>query len=424
MLVHCIELSGGVIAQKGSNTATIRIVASLADVPKDPVSQDALGFAASAERLAEHFALGLTVFTRSVRYYQLVAAGIRIAAEAGVADPRDVVLRLERTWALASYLADKAAGDRSGSGLLGITYVRSAAEAAKARQELDYPLFQRGSQGRAGALGLYRRSAHNLLLLDAGSVTSLGQRLSDTFVADVESSGLRPAALVRVKSTSSTALRDFGRKAGLFAAIDRHTAEAAWDALSNDVNRRAAAKTLRNGRQSQDALLARLGGTPRFRVQASAAVALEQTYAALSRPLDAAVEVASQAGSVEPSEIRRSPALLDVLDDWKARAQQAVEDLERGGVDHELVDLGRRVAEAHHPWEAVEILVDRHRRVQEAKGRPPWLDWRGGHLVRAAATPNPGYRPFDLASAPRGHDFRLLNLRGLAREIAAAGVAL
>lgn len=185
MQVRCVELSGVVIALKGPNTPTIRFVASLADVPKDPVSQDALGFAASAERLAEHFAPGLTVFTRSVRYYQLLAAGIRMAGEAGVPDSREVVLRLERTWALASYLADNAAGDRSGSGLLGITYVRSAAEPAKVSQGLDYPLFQRGSQGRAGALGLYRRSAHTLLLLDAGSVTSLGQRLSDTFVAAV-----------------------------------------------------------------------------------------------------------------------------------------------------------------------------------------------------------------------------------------------
>ena len=409
----------------GSALLEPRFAATLADVPKESVSQDPLGFGASAERLAESFVPGLTVFTRAVRYYQLVVAAARIASQAGRGDARSVVMRLERVWALATYLSDQDRGNRTGSGLLGITYVRAAAKPQNASQRLDYPFFNGATQAQVGAWGLYRRSATNLHFLRSGVPSATGARLSDPFLEAVDDLALRRAALSQVKTASTALLREFGERVGLFTPIDIETARAMWDALGRGhPGRGRAAKAIRTQPGNQAALLTRLKGLRAFEVQATAAEALEDAFIAVSRTFDAAVDLATQTDWVDPDVIRNSQALIDELDDWKQRADQTAEQLERGGVDHAIVDLGRSLAGAVDPWDALQVLVARHHHVQAVKGRQPWLNWSGGYLVAAAATPDAGYDPYDLESVPRGHDLRLLNLRDLTREVHAAGVKL
>jgi hypothetical protein len=388
------------------------------------VSQDALGLGASAERLAERFAPGLTINTRSVRYYQLVVAGAQIAAEQGLANSRSVVLRLEKLWALASYLADPDAGARTGSGLAGITYVRHAARLGNVRQSLNYRLFQGDSQASVGALGLYRNSAVSLLFAGPDGPTFLGRRLAEAFIGALDDAKLRRTVVSNGATAPTATLVGFGERAGLFTAIDPATADAAWAGLSSHPNRREAAKALRGAATDQAGLLRRLARTRLFKQPALAAEALEDLHSALSRLLDATVVIASSERYVDPTEVRTSPALVAELDWWKERSATAVEHLEQGQVDREVVELGQRVAGASHPWEAVEILVTRHLLVQARKGRQPWLDWRGGYLTPVAASPNLGYDPFDLDTVPRGHDFRLVNLQTLTHEITGAGVAL
>jgi hypothetical protein len=401
----------------------LRVIATLADVPKEPVSQDPLGFGASAERLADVFAPGLTVSTRSVRYYQLLAAGTQLATEAGSPDTRAVTLRLERIWALASYLAEPNRGQSPGFGLAGIMRVRQAAKPHNQSQKLDYPMFQADGQARLGAWGLYRRSAEHLLLVDGVDPTQLGARLACVFLQNLDRCHLRKAALGKAKTAATRSLKEFGAGDGLVAGLDVGTAEAAWDALRNDPGRRAAAKAVRGAKDDQDELLQTLGALPQFAVPAVAARALEAAFAALTRVMDAAVTL-SETAAVNPHDIRTSSTLIDTLRCWRGAANRRCTEMAEGGVDDAVVELARSVADATDPWEAVLLLVERHARVQEIKARQPWVEWHSGHLVRSAAAPNRGYDPFDPAGEPRGHDLRLRNLRDLARQIHTAKVKL
>jgi hypothetical protein len=402
----------------------LRLIATLADVPQEPASQDPLGFGPSAERLADVFAPGLTVGTRSVRYFQLLTAASWLAAETGAAEPRAVTLRLERIWALASYLADPDVGDATGSGLAGIRAVRRAAKPGNQSQKADYQMFRGDGQARLGVWGLYRSSAEHLLLINAlNDPTPLGERLAAPFVQHLDKHRLRSSALGKSKTASTASLIGCGSLVGLFAPLDRQTAEAAWEAVRSNPDRRVAANTIATKpKATQEDLLAALERLPRFSTAAAAARALETTFAALTRLFDAALKLAGPA--VVPEEVRASPALTGTLTVWKDDAARCCEQMEPGHVDGEVVDLARRVANATDPWEAVLLLLERHVRVQEAKRRQPWLSWHAGHLVRSAAVPIRGYDPFDSSAEPRGHDMRLLNLRAVAREIRDAGVSL
>ena len=402
----------------------IRVFATLADVPKEPVSQDPLGFAPSAERLADVFAPGLTVNTGSVRYYQLLAAGLQLSANSTVPDPRGVVLRSERLWAMASYLANPERGDQSRSGLAGITRVRDAARPKNKRQKIDYRLFQGDGQARLGVWGLYRRSAERLLIVDGAEPTDLGTRLAQPFLANLESHHLVRAIVGKASTASTGSLKGFGSTSGHFARVDRESASAAWEALRRDPNRREAAKALRTGKPSLDGLLERLIRMPQFKQSAIAATALESMFLGASRLFDAAVTLAEQGPVVDPDEVRDSPVLVMELRNWCKVAPRLCDELEIGGVDAAIAGLGRDIARASDPWEAVLTLVDRHQEVQRTKGRQVWLDWHGRHLVRLAPNPNRGYDPFDAGQWPRGHDFRLRNLQVLASEVFQAGVPL
>jgi hypothetical protein len=421
----------GNVSSSIAPTGDLQVIATLADVPKESVTQDPLGFGSSVERLADVFAPGLTVGTRSVRYYQLLAAGAQLAAEAGAPDTREVVLCLERVWALASFLADPSAGNQSRSGLAGISRVRqAAAKPNNNSQKVNYPMFQRGGQARMGVWGLYRKSAERLLLVDGFEPTLLGTQLAEPFLAYLECHHLRKSALGKAKTALTQSLTGFGATAGLFCSVDVETAAAAWNALRNHPNRCAAAKTLRTAKPSQgnvpsqDDLLVALGQLSQFAEAADAALALEASFGSLIRLFDAAVFLTEQESWVDPSLIRTNPALKNALREWKQVAFHGCQNLLRGGVDAAVVELCRSIADATDPWEAVLVLVERHHQVQEAKGRQPWIEWRGGHIVRVAAAPTRGYLPFDPDGIPRGHDFRLGNLRALARDIYAAGVKL
>ena len=407
-----------------SDALGIRVFATLTDVPKEPVSQDPLGFAPSAERLADVFAPGLTVNTRSVRYYQLLTAGLQLSANSNVSDPRSVVLRSERLWAMASYLANPDRGRQPGSGLAGITRVRDAARPGNKRQRIDYRMFRGDGQARLGVWGLYRRSAERLLLVDGVEPTDLGIRLAHPFLANLESHQLWRAVVGAAGTASTGSLKGFGLCSGHFARVDRESASAAWEALRLDPNRRATAKALRAGKRSQDHLIERLIRMPQFKQSATAATALETMFLGVSRLFDAAVTLAEQGPVVDPTEVRDSPVLVGELGKWRKVAARRCDELELGGVDVTIAGLGRAIAQATDPWEAVMTLVDRHQEVQRTKGRQVWLDWHGGHLVRVAPNPNRGYDPFNAVQVPRGHDFRLLNLQALAIEVYQAGVPL
>jgi hypothetical protein len=403
----------------------LRVFGTLADVASEPASQDPLGFGQSAEWLADVFAPGLTVSTRHLRYYQVLACGVKLAAGIREDDARGVALRLERVWALASYLSDRVRGDQPNSGLAGIRSVREAAAPHRGRQPVDYPMFQRNGQARLGVLGLYRRSAEQLGFVDGDTPTTLGDMLASSMERALDAAGLHGATVGKYKTAGTSALVSFGAKAGLFTDADRQTAQAAWDALRVEPNRRLAAKTIRTARYDQNDLLDRLVQVKQFAAAARAVQAFEDAFAVLTRLFDATLILANDGRAVNPTEIRSSPTLVDTLRRWKRVAAAQSTRMERGHVDLALVELGLAVSDAPDPWEAVLLLVRRHHEVQEAKARSPWLRTSGAHLIRtAAASPGLNYSPFDPNQAPGGHDFRLRNLRQLAREIHHAGVTL
>lgn len=406
-----------------SDSGGFTVFATEHDVPREPTSHDPLGFGASAERLADAFAPGLTVSTRSVRYYQLLATGMRLAAEAGSSDPRSVVLKLERLWAMASYLADPTTGDRSGSGLAGIQRVRAAANVRRTAQPVEYEMFSRNGQARYGVWALYRRSAEQMHLLDELQPTDLGIQLSEQMILDLRHSHLERLPRLRTARTATDQLTRFGQRSGLFAPIDHGTASAAWAALRADPARRHAASTVRARRDDQTAMLEALRTKPEFATQATGAIAMETCHSLFTRLFDAAV-THGETGDVHPDTIRGHPVLLASLRTWKADSARSCDEMEAGGVDADLVNLGRGVSSCAEPWSAVELLIEHHAHVQTRKGRQPFIKFHGDRAVGWASAPLRRYDPLSGSATPPGHDLRLRNLRRLAREIHDAGVTL
>jgi len=154
---------------------------SLAWTPYDPTegrldSDDPLGFAAAALRLADRIMPGLTVRTISLGYYPMVCAGFELVeANAGDLDDgkvRDYFLVWEKLWALSRVCTGR------GSGVLG---VRGASRHRDGSfpQRLDRRFLLLQRQAFLGALGSYGTSLESIGLKVRGAVrlTDGGRRL-------------------------------------------------------------------------------------------------------------------------------------------------------------------------------------------------------------------------------------------------------
>lgn len=137
-------------------------------------SDDPLGFAAAALRLADRLLPGLTVRTVELSYYPMICAGLLAIADAETDEQRRAgFLTWEKLWALARVNAGQ------GRGVLGVNGAgRHLASRQPARLDGQYVLLQR--QAFTGALGAYGTSVEALALKRPGSLvlTDAGRALA------------------------------------------------------------------------------------------------------------------------------------------------------------------------------------------------------------------------------------------------------
>jgi hypothetical protein len=137
-------------------------------------SDDPLGFAAAALRLADRLLPGLTVRTVDLGYYPMICAGLLAVDEAETDQQRRLgFLIWEKLWALARVSAGR------GRGVLGVNGAgRHLASERPARLDGQYVLLQR--QAFTGALGAYGTSVEALALKRPGSLvlTDAGRALA------------------------------------------------------------------------------------------------------------------------------------------------------------------------------------------------------------------------------------------------------
>ena len=136
-------------------------------------SDDPLGFAAGALRLADQILPGLTVRTINLRYYPMICAGLLAVEDADQDfERRRRFMIWEKLWALARV------STQQGQGVIGVNGAgRHLASQHRRRLDGRYVLIQR--QPFLGALGSYSTSLEALELKRPGSVqlTDAGREL-------------------------------------------------------------------------------------------------------------------------------------------------------------------------------------------------------------------------------------------------------
>lgn len=185
-------------------------------------SDDPLGFAAAALRLADQILPGLTVRTVDLRYYPMICAGLLAVEEAdGDAERRRCFMIWEKLWAIARVSTGQ------GSGVLGVNGAgRHLASRHRSWLDRRYVLLQR--QPFVGALGSYSTSLEalelkrpgSLLLTDAGSDLGMAalKEASSTFARNLLA-GVRES--IRLERDRVGPSRKWGVSHDKLAAVGR-----------------------------------------------------------------------------------------------------------------------------------------------------------------------------------------------------------
>ncbi|MDA7918225.1 hypothetical protein N9B20_01050 [Mariniblastus sp.] len=164
------------------------------DLPGSSI--DPLGFERGYLFLADKILPGFTNVANYPRYLSMLCAGTHLA-EASLSDPPRIqyekrlrcVLRLERFWAIANVLAERANLDEElpTGGIRGVSYARKQADRIADRKlkkiSADFELLSR--QQPYGVVGIYASNADGMRLIDRksfGLTPDLGERLAKDFL--------------------------------------------------------------------------------------------------------------------------------------------------------------------------------------------------------------------------------------------------
>jgi hypothetical protein len=222
-------------------------------------SIDPLGFERGYLFLADKILPGLTNVASHPRYFALLCAGIYLSGDT-VDNRREVVrkhrqeiiLRLERFWALANVLARP---DDSG-GVRGVTYAQAWAadlqRSGAARTTANYPLLSRQSQ--YGAIGMYANVASGMRFLsreDLSLTSALGEIAAEAFCDETKLPNTLRRAVLEDGDVSLATLNNWGAEAHVEAEVKATEAKCLFEALhGNPVRSRTAALLLQHPRKN------------------------------------------------------------------------------------------------------------------------------------------------------------------------------
>lgn len=386
-------------------------------------SIDPLGFERGYLVLADQILPGLTNVAARPRYFGMLCAGIHLAAVDPSVPAREayrrrleVLLRLERLWALANVLA-VASEDESApevSGIRGLRYVQAYAARLRERRATqttaDFKVLLR--QAQYGVLGIYAAVAEGMRMLSDRRQLSLtpdlGDRLGEAFVGETEMPRALEAAVQEGKPVSLAVLAEWGRRAhvtGRGGAEERQCLKSAF--LQDHVRARMSPVLAAHPAEDGDAELRRLERIEKAlrrdeeRRDLHEGVRLVLAYEAAYRVAQLALERLLWLARTRPSLTQDAVLGDDVLGLARERLPGAVRKLE-GALDGttapriaaeltRLEDVRRFLLDAAGAARSgtgalVDVVLGRHQEVQHGKfdrGRRkmPWIERVNGRIA-------------------------------------------
>jgi hypothetical protein len=377
-------------------------------------SMDPLGFERGYLLLAEKILPALTNVAAVPRYFSMLCAGTSLAAVEPTAPVRkqrearrETVMRLERLWVLANYLAARKNESWSLNGLRGLRYV--AAEAARLDQsgetaaDPDYKLLSR--QAPYGVLGIYGAVAEELRFFADRDAMVLspdaGVRLAEAFREETSLPASVRKAVLGEGSVSIAALAKWGEAAYLAGPHGAEESACLGDALDRDpVRARMCQRLAERPFKANETELDRLnriavaldptGPDADLRETIDVIIAYESAYAwallAFERLLwlcrEATTPVSDSSRAGDRILKRIAEALPGVVSTLEA-ALHRVRTPHLGANPEPLVDvrqfLVRMAAAVPNVSDVSDVLLSRHADVQHGKfdrGRRklPWLE--------------------------------------------------
>lgn len=399
-------------------------------------SIDPLGFERAYLWLAERWLPGMTNVATSPRYFGMMCGAIRLVNGQGEAPQllarrrRDVIMRMERYWALANALAAQGGGYAL-SGLRGVTFAQNVAkilrEKSQTRADARFPLL--ASQAPYGALGIYGSVAERCQLLYRSTwetTPGIGDALGDAFLDETKvPESVRDAAVNDQKNVSIKLLTEWGSRAWLWGRSGESESQVIAQMLEFEATRKRVSEVLRKNPckkdESEQERLARI--SEKLVADRShqdlweivvAILQFESAYritmlgferllrgcrivpgGALS-PADLASDIPLEKARIElPKAVNRLETHLSRL-----KSEHALKDLARLDDTREFLRAAAQAAGESKRF--VECLVKRHSDVQHGKfdrGRRkmPWLEWIGSRLAQTMT--KVGGRPDEVTKA-------------------------
>jgi hypothetical protein len=386
------------------------------DLPGSSI--DPLGFERGYLLLADKILPGLTNVASHPRYFALLCAGIHLSGD--TPDDRrevvrkhrqEIILRLERFWALANVLARP---DDSG-GVRGVTYAQAWAQdlqrSEAARTTANYPLLSRQSQ--YGAIGMYANVASGMRFLnreDLSLTPALGEVAAEAFCDETKLPNTLRRAVVEDGDVSLATLKSWGQEAHVEAEVKATEAKCLSEALhGNSVRSRTAALLLqhprKNDKETELERLKRIGRALRgndesqdLRETIQCIQEFESCYQLATLAFERLLWLCRHhaAASIKISELKSDPVMGIISDRLPLRVKQLTSILDNGtnaafrqNLDR-LSDVRRFLEEASAGTADLNVfiaaIVARHTDIQHGKfdrGRRkmPWIELNEGRIT-------------------------------------------
>lgn len=375
-------------------------------------SIDPLGFERGYLFLADKILPGLTNVAAHPRYFALLCTGIHLSENTIDSDRREdvrrrrqeIVLRLERFWALANVLARP---DNS-NGIRGVTYAQACVDdlqrESATRTTANYPLLSRQSQ--YGAIGIYANVASGMRFInreDLSLTPALGEAAAEAFLDETKFPITLRRAVLDDGEISLTTLKAWGEQAHVEAEVQPKEATCLHEALrGNSVRSRTAELLLEHPREGDDdSELDRLKRIARalkgkdqsqdLREAILCILEFESCYKLATLAFERLLWLCRHhaAASIRISELKTDPVLHSAMDCLPARVREFTDILDKGKEAgfrqnlERLADVRRFLEEASSATSDMDSFVAafaaRHSDVQHGKfdrGRRkmPWIE--------------------------------------------------
>lgn len=384
-------------------------------------SVDPLGFDRGYNSLADKILPGLTNVAAYPRYLSLLCAGAWLSPGGPSPTPHEiqqrqqVILRLERYWALAQVLAAESKAQRA-QGVRGVRYAEAQrielARSGKRSSGSHFPLLAR--QVQYGCLGIYGRVASGMHLIDRKTLRltpQFGENLGEAFVEETK----LPKTLLNAvregdEEVGLDLLCTWGEHAYIGGHPEKEEAAMLGQALHCDPLRSRMAKAL-EGTQARSAeaeldhlnrISRKLGSTNDDLVEAiTAIIAYEQCYRIVLLAFERIRWRCSGPGGVRITDLAADDVVQECARSIPAASREFEKTIDKATNPDFKRELGERLIDVRaflsqgavlSPVTGgfVEFVLNRHTDVQHGKfdhGRRklPWLEIDDGDVKLTTA---------------------------------------